>query len=61
MRYWSRRLYFSVGAACLLAVYMKINVVDKRQQMFKDFYDNWDDEKEFERMKKAGVFKGFEL
>lgn len=35
----------------------KFLVVDKRKKKYEEFYKNYDAEKEFERMRKAGVFQ----
>lgn len=60
MRAWSRVLYGALATSCCFAVWFKINVVEARKQHYKDFYENYDDEKVYNGMKRAGVFKGFE-
>lgn len=60
IREYSIWLYGSLGVCGLFALWFKKNVVEARKKQYKEFYENWDDDKHFEAMKKAGVFKGFE-
>lgn len=57
---WSRVVYGAVGVSCVWAVWFKKNIVEARKQHYKDFYETYDDDKAYEGMKKAGIFKGFE-
>jgi len=59
-RQWGIALAASLVVSMSYAVWFKYRVLEPKKQMFKDFYDNWDDEMEFKRMQKAGLFKGFE-
>lgn len=59
-RQWAIGLAASLVVSCSFAVWFKINVLEARKKHYKEFYENYDDDKTFERMKKAGVFKGFE-
>lgn len=59
-RQWSICLYTSLAVSSLFALWFKKNVVEARKQHYKDFYDTYDDEKTYQAMKAAGVFKGFE-
>lgn len=59
-RQWGMCLAFSLVASSTFAVWFKKNVVEARKQHYKDFYDTYDDAKEYNAMKAAGVFKGFE-
>lgn len=60
MRKWTAGGAFSLLAACSFALWFKFNVLEVRKKHYKEFYENWDDQKEFEAMRKAGIFKGFE-
>lgn len=60
MKAWSNWLVFSGLASCVFAVWYKKTMVEKRKQGYIDFYKTYDEAKEFEAMKKAGIFKGFE-
>lgn len=60
MRQWKYALLASLGVSMSYAVWFKYYVLEPKKKMYKDFYDNWDDDFEFERMRKAGIFKGFE-
>lgn len=59
-RWWGRGLMFSLAVSATFAVWFKYAVVLKRRQHYKEFYEKWDDDKEYQAMKAAGVFKGFE-
>lgn len=59
-RAWGIALVSSLTASALFAVWFKKNVVEARKKHYKEFYDNYDDDKEYEKMKQAGIFKGFE-
>lgn len=60
MRAWAICLYSSLAGSAAFAVWYKYNVLEARKKHYKDFYDNYDDDKAFAGMKAAGVFKGFE-
>lgn len=60
MRNWTIWLGISLATSGAFAVWYKINVMEKRKQGYIDFYKNYDERKEFEAIKKAGLFKGFE-
>lgn len=60
MRQWGMALAFSLFASGAFAVWFKINVVERRKNHFKEFYENYDDNAAFQSMKEAGVFKGYE-
>lgn len=51
----------SIAAACVTAVYLKYNMVEAKKKQLSEFNANYDVEKEYQRMKKAGIFKGFEI
>lgn len=57
---WTICLGLSLVTGAAFAVWYKTNILEPRKKQYIDFYNNWDDEKEFEAMRKAGVFKGFE-
>lgn len=57
---WTRCLFGSLAVGSLFAIWFKINVVEARKKHYASFYENYDDDKEYEAMRKAGVFKGFE-
>lgn len=59
-RQWAIGLFASLAVSMSFAVWFKYNVLEPRKRSYKEFYDNWDDEKEFEAMRKTGIFKGFE-
>lgn len=59
-RQWTICVSFSLLASSVFAVWFKKNVVEARKKHYKDFYDNYDDDKEYQAMKAAGIFKGFE-
>lgn len=58
---YKRCLYMSIAAACVTAVYLKYSLVEAKKKQFAEFNANYDIEKEYEGMKKAGIFKGFEI
>lgn len=60
MRNWTRVLYGSLFCSCSLAVFLKYAILEKHKASIKKFYETYDVEKEYQAMKKAGVFKGFE-
>jgi len=60
MRWWKRAGASSIVIACSYALWYKVRIMEKRKAHYKEFYENWDDNKEFEAMRKAGIFKGFE-
>lgn len=60
IRAWSIALGTSIFAASAFAVFFKTYVLEARKRHYKEFYETYDDEKEFAAMKKAGLFKGFE-
>lgn len=60
IRSYSIFLYGSLGVSSLLALWFKKYVVEARKKQYKDFYETYDDEKEYAKMKAAGIFKGFE-
>lgn len=57
---WTRVLYGSLFCSCSLAIVLKYAILERHKAKIKRFYDNYDAEKEYQAMKKAGVFKGFE-
>lgn len=59
-RTWAIALGVSLLASCSFAVFYKYKVLEPRKRHYQEFYEKWDDDKEFEAMRKAGVFKGFE-
>lgn len=59
-RLWTMGGVFSIAAAFATALILKYNVLEKRKIHYREFYEQWDDEKEFQAMRKAGIFKGFE-
>jgi hypothetical protein len=59
-RQWGIALAASLVASMSFAVWFKYSVLEPKKRMYKEFYDKWDDDAEFERMQKAGIFKGFE-
>lgn len=59
-RTWGIALGISILASCSFAVWYKKRVLEPRKKHYRDFYDQWDDDKEFAAMQKAGIFKGFE-
>lgn len=59
-RQWGYGGAFSIFCGCAFALWFKTNVLEVRKKHYKEFYENWDDQKEFEAMRKAGIFKGFE-
>lgn len=59
-RAWGIALVSALTLSAVTALWFKTNVVEARKKHYKEFYDNYDDDKEYESMKKAGIFKGFE-
>lgn len=59
-RQWATCLFVALAASGTFALWFKINVVEARKKHYIDFYENYDDDKEYARMKAAGIFKGFE-
>lgn len=59
-RAWGFGLAVALGASAIFAVWFKYQVVEKRKKHYKEFWENWDDQKEFREMQEAGIFKGFE-
>lgn len=57
---WTICLFASLATSATFAVWFKKNVVERRRQQYIDFYDQWDDDKEYQAMKAANLFKGFE-
>lgn len=57
---WTIGLAFSLAASAAFALWFKTNVLEARKKHYASFYETYDDEKEFEKMKAAGIFKGFE-
>ncbi|XP_001097441.4 cytochrome c oxidase subunit 6C [Macaca thibetana thibetana] len=57
----ARRLRFHMVAAFVLslgvAALYKFGVADKRKKAYADFYRNYDAMKDFEEMRKAGIFQ----
>lgn len=60
MQSYSRAFCFSLAAACATAVYLKYNLVEARKKEYRDFFSQYDVEKEYQAIKAAGIFKGFE-
>lgn len=60
MRSWAIWLGVSLASSAAFAVWYKINVMEKRKQGYIDFYKTYDERKEFQAIRKAGLFKGFE-
>ncbi|BET00350.1 Cytochrome c oxidase subunit VIc [Nesidiocoris tenuis] len=52
-----KNLAISIGLAILGGVAFQHFVCDARKQRYADFYKNYDAEKEFQRMKAAGLFQ----
>lgn len=59
-RAWGIAVGISILASCSFAVFYKYRVLEVRKRHYIEFYEKWDDEKEFAAMQKAGIFKGFE-
>lgn len=59
-RQWGACLFAGLAASAAFALWFKVNVVEARKKHYIDFYNNYDDDKAFESMRKAGIFKGFE-
>lgn len=59
-RWWGIGVLFALGVSGTFAVWFKYAVVERRKRHYKEFYEQWDDDKEYQAMKEAGVFKGFE-
>uniref|UniRef100_A0A2K6V4K2 Cytochrome c oxidase subunit 6C n=1 Tax=Saimiri boliviensis boliviensis TaxID=39432 RepID=A0A2K6V4K2_SAIBB len=51
----ARRLRIHMVGAFLLSV--KFGVAEPRKKAYADFYKNYSPEKDFEEMKKAGIFR----
>ncbi|KDR10921.1 cytochrome c oxidase subunit 6C [Zootermopsis nevadensis] len=47
----------AIAVSAVTTVLFKIFWVDRRRARYAEFYKNYDAEKDFERMRKAGVFK----
>jgi cytochrome c oxidase subunit 6c len=47
----------ALALSAVATVLFKIFYVDARKVKYAEFYKNYDAEKDFERMRKAGVFK----
>lgn len=60
MRQWTYATAFNLTVAAGVAIWYKFNVVDKRKDTYDAFWKTWDDDKEYARMKRAGIFKGYE-
>lgn len=59
-RQWAICLGLSLAAGASFALWFKVNVVERRKQHYIDFYKDYDDDKAYQSMKDAGIFKGFE-
>lgn len=59
-RQWGLGLGLSLIASAAFAVWFKYNVLEARKERYKRFHETYDDEANYQAMKRAGVFKGFE-
>lgn len=57
---WSKCIAFSLIVSGAWALYYKKYILEARKKQYADFYENYDADKEYEAIKKAGLFKGFE-
>ncbi|DAA14375.1 cytochrome c oxidase subunit 6C-like [Bos taurus] len=57
----ARRLQFHIVGAFMVslgfATFYKFSVAEKRKKAYADFYRNYDSMKDFEEMRKAGIFQ----
>lgn len=60
MKYHAKHLYIGMLLTGCFAIAFKKYVCEARQQRYKDFYENYDASKEFNRMQAIGIFKGYE-
>ncbi|KAG8310501.1 cytochrome c oxidase subunit 6C [Homalodisca vitripennis] len=52
-----RNLTIAIGLSFVAGAAYKWGVLEARKKKYAEFYKNYDADKEFERMKKAGVFQ----
>ncbi|XP_059731112.1 cytochrome c oxidase subunit 6C-like [Bos taurus] len=57
----AKRLQFHIVGAFMVslgfATFCKFSVAEKRKKAYADFYRNYDSMKDFEEMRKAGIFQ----
>ncbi|CAI9158880.1 unnamed protein product [Rangifer tarandus platyrhynchus] len=56
----AKRLQFHIGAFMVslgFATFYKFAVAERRKKAYADFYRNYDSMKDFEEMRKAGIFQ----
>ncbi|KAK2703326.1 cytochrome c oxidase subunit 6C-like [Artemia franciscana] len=52
-----RNLVFGAVFAFVVTAAYKMNINDKRKIKYAEFYKNYDPQREYEQMKKAGIFQ----
>lgn len=60
LKAWTRVLYGSLALSCSMAIFLKYALLERHKNKIKNFYETYDVEGEYQKMKQAGVFKGFE-
>ncbi|XP_032204964.1 cytochrome c oxidase subunit 6C [Mustela erminea] len=53
----AKRLRFHVVVSLGIATFYKFAVAEPRKKAYADFYRNYDSVKDFEKMRRAGIFQ----